>query len=244
MFLGIHSLPLFSVVWTLSTANLSIAQPIRSYRIRSAPGPSCTILEAACASVASPDKFLPVTIGSSHKKVVLVDATTGYANPAKELLKEAEAVFGADAEVASIVSLGAGKEEILDISGTVREDALVDALVRMTLDTEKTHEELHARLHQLLIYFRFNVERGLERNRNSLSIYERTTAYMKEGSTNKLLDEAVKSIKSRKRRSTLQEISRSLHFTLALVLWSHSFRRLSRIRDEAEAVIGAKLCGP
>jgi hypothetical protein len=197
-------------VWTLSTEDLSVTQPIRSYRVRSTPGPSCTILEAACASIASPDKFAPVTLGAGHRKITLVSAISGYANPTKELLKEAQGVFGDDAEVASIVSLGAGKEEALSISETANEEALVDALARTTLNTEKTHEELRGRLHQLSVYFRFNVEHGLERHMENSSIYGRTMAYMKEGAINELFDDAVKSIQSRKKGITLQEISMSL----------------------------------
>jgi len=34
------------------------------------------------------------------------------ANPAKELLQEAQDVFGEDVEVANIISIGAGKENI------------------------------------------------------------------------------------------------------------------------------------
>ena len=40
---------------------------------------------------------------------VLTDAMVGYVNPAKELLREAQDLFGEDAEVAGIVSTGAGK---------------------------------------------------------------------------------------------------------------------------------------
>ena len=105
-----------SMVCVLSTANLTTLYPIRSYRARGAPPPPFTILQVARACVAAPDRFLPVTIGTGHRKVTLIDATTGFANPAKELLQEAQRVFGEDAKVATIVSIGSGKVKVTKMS--------------------------------------------------------------------------------------------------------------------------------
>ena len=82
-----------SVVCTSNTSNLSIVHPIRSYRTRSAQTAPCTILEAACACVAFPDTFVPVTIGSGHKQVTLVDGLAVAANPGKELLAKHNSVW-------------------------------------------------------------------------------------------------------------------------------------------------------
>jgi hypothetical protein len=203
-----HSSPSISVVWTLNAANLSVLQPIRSYRVRSAPGPPFTILEAACASIASPNKYLPFTTGTGHKKVVLVNATAGHANPTKELLQEAQRVFNEDAEVASIVSLGAGKRGVLSLAGTGDEGALVEAMIKMAFDSEQTHKEVHGRLHRSSAYFRLNVEHGLVGQMDASIIHAHTSAYMQDGDTDQLLNDVVKSIKSRQKGSTLKEISK------------------------------------
>jgi hypothetical protein len=139
------------MVCTLSTANLTTLYPIRSYRARGTPPPPLTILQAARACIAAPDRFLPVTIGTGHRKVTLIDATTGFANPTKELLQEAQRIFGEDANVATIVSIGSGKFKASKVSKGDDENALVEALKQVALNTETTHGELEARLHDTFI---------------------------------------------------------------------------------------------
>jgi hypothetical protein len=132
---------------------------------------------------------------------------TGYANPTKELLQEAQRVFDEDAEVASIVSLGAGKGEIMSVVGTGDEGTLMDAMAKMALDSELTHEEMHARLHRSSVYFRLNVEHGLVDHMDASSVRAHTSAYMQKGDTNRLLNDAVESIKGRQKGGTLKDIS-------------------------------------
>jgi hypothetical protein len=208
MLLIAYSLSSFSVVWTLNAANISVLQPIRTYRVRGAPSPPFTILEAACASVASPDRFIPATIGTGHKQIILVGAIAGYANPTKELLQEAQRVFDEDAEVASIVSLGTGKGEVLSVMGTGDEGALVDAMAKMALDSEQTHKEVDGRLHQLSVYFRLNVEQGLVGHMDASSVRAHTSAYMQKSDNDRLLNDVVESIKSRQKGSTMKDISK------------------------------------
>ena len=142
--------------------------------------------------------------------MVLVDAVVGYANPIKELLQEARRAFDEDAEVASVVSLGAGKGDVVSVTGTDNEGSLMDAMAKMGLDSEQTHKEVHGRLHQSSVYFRLNVERGLSGYIHASSIHAHTLAYMQEGDTDQLLNDVVKSIKSRQKGSTIKDISKSL----------------------------------
>jgi hypothetical protein len=89
-------------------------------------------LEAACACVAYPDTFLPVSIGHGHEQVKLVDGLAVAANPGKELLREAQRVFGDDTEVATILSIGAGKGDVWDVSNASRSE-LREAMKRYEL---------------------------------------------------------------------------------------------------------------
>jgi hypothetical protein len=186
-------------VCSSNTSNLSLVHPIRSYRTRSARTTPCTILEAACACVAYPDTFLPVIIGSGHKQVTLVDALTVAANPGKELLREAQRIFGDDMEVATILSIGAGKGNVWDISD------LREAVKRATTSCEPVHEELYSRLRQTSIYFRINVELGsgpqMEMSLTNVS------AYLEEGVISDRVDEAVKSMHLRPMGVKLKDIS-------------------------------------
>ena len=196
-----------SMVCVLSTDNLTALYPIRSYRARGAPPPPFTILQVARACVASPDRFLPVTIGTGHRKVTLIDATTGFANPAKELLQEAQRVFGEDANVATIVSIGSGKVKVTKMSKGDDEDALVEALKRVALNTETTHAELEARLHDAFVYFRFNVDQGLDNSMDASALHSYTSTYLEETSISRRLDEAMRSIHTRPKGVSLKELS-------------------------------------
>jgi hypothetical protein len=195
-----------SVVYASNAANLSLVHPIRSYRIRSAQTPPCTILEAACACVASPETFLPVTIGTGYKKVVLVDALALCANPGRELLHEAQRIFGVDAEVATILSIGAGKGDVWSMSETDGA-SMIDAVKRTVANCEPVHEELYARLRESAIYYRLNIEKGL--GQQMMLSSSGISAYLQEGAVNDKLDDAIKSIERRPKGVKLRDISES-----------------------------------
>ena len=191
------------VLCTSNTSNLAVVHPIRSYRTRSAQTPACTVLEAACACVASPDMFMPVSIGADHEKVALIDAMAVAANPAKVLLSEAQRVFGDDTEVATILSIGAGKGDVWSLSKSGTE--LTEAVKRAAASCEPVHEEVYARLRETSIYFRLNVERSLE-PRLELSSAS-VSAYLGEGAVSDRLDDAIKSISSHSGGVKLKDIS-------------------------------------
>jgi len=195
------------MVCTLSTANLNTLYLIRSYRARGAPPPPFTILQVARACVAAPDRFLPVAIGTGHRKVTLMDATTGFANPAKELLQEAQRVFGEDANVATIVSIGSGKVKALNVSKGDDEDALVEALKRVALNTEATHAELEARLHDAFVYFRFNVDQDLDHGVGASVVHSYTSTYLEKPGISRRLDEVMRSIHTKPKGVSLKELS-------------------------------------
>jgi hypothetical protein len=111
--------------------------------------------------VASPDTFDPVSIGFGHKRAVLTDAMVGCANPAKELLREAQDLFGEDAEVATIVSIGAGKGNFSVVFKDGRDVGISEGLRRGTAMCRQVHEDLQGRLEETSIYYRFNVEQEL-----------------------------------------------------------------------------------
>ena len=189
---------------TSNTSNLSIVHPIRSYRSRNAQTAPCTILEAACACVAFPDIFTPVGIGSGHEQFTLVDGLAVTANPGKELLREAQRAFGDEMEVATILSIGAGKGDVWDVSNASGSEPR-EAMKRATTSCEPVHEELYSRLRQTSIYFRLNVERGSgPQMQLSSSVI---CAYLEEGVVSDRVDDAVKSIYRRPMGVKLKDIS-------------------------------------
>jgi hypothetical protein len=147
--------------------------------------------------------FIPVSIGTGHKQVMLVDAMALAANPSKVLLSEAQRVFGEAAEVATILSIGAGKGDVWSMSTSGA--GLREAVTRAAASCEPVHEELYARLRETAIYFRLNVERGLgpQLELSSTAV----SAYLEEGAVSNRLDDAIKSIGNHSVGVTLKDIS-------------------------------------
>jgi hypothetical protein len=193
------------IVCTSNTANVSVVHPIGSYRTRSTLSPSCTILQAACACIASPDTFGPVPIGVGHKRAVLIDAIVGCANPAKELLREAQDLFGEDVEVSAIVSIGAGRGNVRVAFEDGREVGISDGLRRGIAMCEQVHEDLQTRFQKTSNYHRFNIEQ--EMGGQPEIVLACVSAYLREAVTGARVDSAVHSIHHRLTGVKLKDIS-------------------------------------
>lgn len=173
-------------------------------------------MQAACACVAFPDGFLPAAIGTGHRIILLVDAITVYANPTKELLKEAQKVFGDEAEAASIISIGAGKWNIQVISGHGDAVDVNEALKRGIVHSEQIHQDLDGRLLEAAVYFRFNI--GAKADNELDGMLTHTSAYLGEPRTTSQLDEAIQRIQIQPSGAKLKEISKSPILFLAMIL--------------------------
>jgi hypothetical protein len=197
-----------SAVCVLDSLNSVSCQFIRSYSTRGINTPDCTILQAACATIASPEAYEPVIIGDEDDQYTYMNAMTGYANPTNEVLKEAEKVFGKNAVVANLVSVGSGKLEIRQQQDTVIMTQLSDLLKRAVTDTERVHNDIYNRFQDLGIYFRFNAE-GILPVTNSTQNTTRiqTAAYLEDAPNSHRLDRAVASIRERKEVKSLKDLS-------------------------------------
>lgn len=187
--------------------------PLRTYLSRKRPTPSCTILEAARAVISSPGALNPVKIGDSTNAWVSIEATSRYPNPIQELLRQAQDHFGHDQQVATILSLGAGKPVLTSLEeecGT--SGSLDEVLRRMVEDCEIKHEETYRRLKNIGVYFRLNVDRGFEwdslRNKESATtVQEHTDTYLEGEAVSDIIDELVTSLILRKCSITLKRLS-------------------------------------
>lgn len=144
--------------------------------------------------------FLPVTIGTGHRKISLVGGMALCPNPSQELLREAQRTFGGDTEIATIVSLGSGKSLTRGIS------ELKNTINTVPIGTESVHEGLYSRLRETTIYFRFNpvTNPDLQTDLYPTDI----SIYLQEGTVSDRLDEAIKSIQTRTKGIKLKDISR------------------------------------
>ncbi|PVF91532.1 hypothetical protein CPB86DRAFT_878463 [Serendipita vermifera] len=191
-------------ICVLNSFDTVSCQFIRSYRTRGMSTPDYSILQAACAAIASPDAYDPVAIGDEGDQVLYIDAMAGYANPTNELLKEAERVFGKKVMVANVVSIGFGQ---LDL-GKQKHTQLNDMLRRAITDTERVHNDIQNRFQELSIYSRFSVE-AIPSISNTVSNTTRikTAAYLEEASSNQRMDKTVASLQVRNGVKPIKELN-------------------------------------
>jgi hypothetical protein len=115
--------------------------------------------------------FKPMQIGHEGIEECFVDAALGCNNPVKQLVSEAEVVFGDSRDVACIVSIGSGRPKVTgfkqhlgwDIWQRVVPVDLISAIKKMATDSEATAEQMaNDCKHFDRLYYRLNVEHGLE----------------------------------------------------------------------------------
>jgi hypothetical protein len=170
--------------------------------------PSCSILQAACATIASPYSYDPVVVKENNDEMMYIGAMTGYANPANEMLKEAEKLFGKNAMVATIISIGSGKLIIGQNTNESGNMQLHDILRQAMSDTERVHNEMQGRFQDLGIYYRFNVDGAFPIHNNVGGATRlHTMAYLEEAATSQRMDGAVNSMQERKGLKPLKELS-------------------------------------
>ena len=164
---------------------------------------NCKIWEAARATSAAPTFFKRIKIGPPGSGIDYVDAGLGCNNPIKQVIAEAARVFGEDAPVACIVSIGTGQGENIELA---QPDAfqkwlptdLVKGIKEIAIDSGRTAEEMELRYKDIPgLYNRLDVDRGLY----SVSLGEwkelgrvrsHTKNYMKLEIINRRLDNVVK----------------------------------------------------
>ncbi|KAG6875598.1 hypothetical protein C0992_003152, partial [Termitomyces sp. T32_za158] len=150
-----------SFVVALPSAHMT-PRLFRSYTLGANQGYNCTIVEAARATTANPGFFKPVLITDGGIQEAFIGGNLGFNNPSKLVLEETESVFGYAAQVACLVSLGAGQLGPLSLQHSDMNDML-DIVRKIATDSEKTAGELMSQYKHIPdVFFRLNVEQGLQ----------------------------------------------------------------------------------
>jgi hypothetical protein len=123
----------------------------------------CPIWQACRATSAAPTFFPPMVIGKPPS--AYVDGGLGYNNPIRLLLDEARHIWPRAREIGCIVSIGTGVLTSKDIGKTIK--PLFESLEAMATDTERVAREFREDMKhkygvEQKVYFRFNVQHGLE----------------------------------------------------------------------------------
>lgn len=123
----------------------------------------CAIWQACRATTAAPTFFPPVLIGDPP--IEYVDGALGRNNPIRAVVDEAKKVWPSR-EFGCILSIGTGIPSSVDVGRTIK--PLMETLKSISTEAEETAREFGTEMeHQLGInqdvYFRFNVQHGLEK---------------------------------------------------------------------------------
>lgn len=145
------------VVFAVNARNTEL-QPIRSYKVRSSPNPPFTIVQAARATMASPDLFPSVYVGSMSDEKEFV---AYFTNPIEPVLEEAGNVHYDATKVACILSLGPGTKEVTGLPDDPQPNDRVTMLTTIAESCEIAHQKAASRYADLGVYHRINVERDL-----------------------------------------------------------------------------------
>jgi hypothetical protein len=147
--------------------NMSFPHLFRTYQARKNQTFNCTIWEAARATSAAPTFFKRIVIGSPGLSQPFINGDMGCSNPIMQVLAEAELVFPGRSP-SCIISIGAGQAQTISIPPPSWFQQILPLDVIATLqaiatDCERRAQEVAQRFRDRSnLYFRFNVEQGLQ----------------------------------------------------------------------------------
>src|SRR6202022_4690742 len=125
---------------------------------------NCSIWQAARATSAAPTFFRSITIGNQ----TFIDGGMAHNNPTLLMLAEVKRVFP-NARLACVLSLGTGKSETISIPTNrslfqrIFPLDVITAIRNIATECESVHQEVAHRFSLTPdVYFRFNVEQGLQ----------------------------------------------------------------------------------
>jgi len=200
-----HNLKLTHHSFVCAMPALSVSGPrlFRTYSVWENPCYDCTIWQAARATSAAPAFFDPIIIGEEGSEETFIHAGFGYHNPIRQVLEEADILFGPHQPVACIISIGAGQAESIELPSPdafrrVPPDNLTIVLERIATDCELLAEDFEGRLkHVENVYFRFNVQRGvsLAECERDHEVYTYTSAYIESSGASQRVNVAVETLR-------------------------------------------------
>jgi NACHT domain len=191
--------------------------------VRSQPSSTISVVDAVLATCATRPEFAPIPSGSGFKLREYI-AASGAANPIHEMITEAHLLFGGDATVACLLSLGIGNPGISSFPSAA-EEAMVHRIMRdMMHDCEQRAQEVEQRIGRVGIYFRFSVEQGMQNDHpgepvDAAWMVAQTEDYLTQHDTGEKLDLFVQIFSAQTGPITLDQLSsflrqlRALHST-------------------------------
>jgi len=193
-------------VCAMPAVNFKYPRRFRTYDVRKHRNANCKIWEAARATTAAPTVFKGIEIGESGQIAErFVDAGMKCNNPTKEVIQEAQLLFGDHRPFGVLVSLGTGHPGTVGMSAPdafqkILPTELIDFLKNLALDCESTAKDVERQLKYFPNhYFRFNVTHGvgtisLEEWKKMGDVQSHTKAYLQEEKVSDAIDLLVERI--------------------------------------------------
>ncbi|KAH8826191.1 hypothetical protein DL96DRAFT_1276270 [Flagelloscypha sp. PMI_526] len=183
-------------VCVLNNLNAGQARALKNYRVRTSKSPRCSLREVIHATLADGVHLPPVWIQDEQ----FINASSGFANPSYEVMKELPRVFPQRTKLACFVNLGAGHPVVLPLtSGGSGEEKT--SLLRNANFVAQHLEALCSGLGPC--YFRLSVYNGTGCSAHGSAdgaiqvVKSLTVAYLEETEISKHIDMAVESLVNR-----------------------------------------------
>ncbi|KIM21761.1 hypothetical protein M408DRAFT_300959 [Serendipita vermifera MAFF 305830] len=148
-------------------ANTGTRICLRSYPVPTHPASNVTIIEAILATCAMQPTFAPVKLGPRYREKEYIGPSLGANNPIHDVISEAHSLFGKEATVASILSVGSGHPGIITIPSDDGGDDMYKIMREIMNDCMEKAREVKQKFGRVGIYFRFSVEQGMQNDHSS-----------------------------------------------------------------------------
>jgi hypothetical protein len=214
----------------------------RSYEVREGPTFNCPIWQAAYAALAYPNTLAPISIGENLIEQVCISGEIGWSNPTHEVVKEFEAKWPKQ-KLACLTSLGVGHDDPIQIDADNVAGTLDSAIRRLATDRERIARDIAYRFYGRNMYFRLNVERGIQQDKGVTlgDIETRTKDYVCSPgvteSVDKLVDTLLRATESAEWSTTAEHFKQTMDQYISDVQkWVDGIRS-NAVKTTAEEVV-------
>jgi hypothetical protein len=152
-----------------TTGDVAYLVKFRSYEVREGPTFNCPIWQAAYAALAYPNTVAPVKIGDNLIEQICISGEIVWSNPTQEAVKEFEANWPRQ-KLACLASIGTEHGGPIQIDATDLVGTFNLVIERVATDRERIAQDIAYRFHGRKVYFRINVERGLQQDIKQLTL--------------------------------------------------------------------------
>lgn len=200
--------------------DLSFIRAMRSYPSRDSAPFKGTLVEAACATMATQGLFEPAEVGSFPFLSKYIGPGITFGNPADQILKEARTVYGNSCQISVILSLGTGAVGALSQEVLSAPVGPSNILSHIAFHCDATARNLASQLESVDGYLRLNVEQGATgwTDANWLqpgNIATDTDVHMERPMINSSVERSVELLRDRKPTATVGQLTSRTYTTLS-----------------------------